>query len=147
MKRLTSILLILLLVCSVFSVTALSTFAEEADLGDVAGDTIENANKLTDALKGLLEQVRAIAPMEALEEFKNEAIEFVNVLIAFLKHQGTYEQVSTAILAILGFIFLPIIIGLIVVAYVAIALGTVFASVLVGIVKVLLTVLVAMIPM
>ena len=147
MKRIMSILLIMILVCSVFSVMAISAFADEEPSGDVAEDTLENMNKVTGGIQGLLEQVQAFVPMDILEQYKNEATMFVKVLIAAVKHEDTYRNIFTAILGVLGFLCIPLVIGVIVVLYVAIALATVFASVLVKLAEVFLLMLVAVIPM
>ena len=100
MKRFIFILLILITLCSVFTV---SIFAENEDSayddGAKAGANLaQGLNQAKEELWGFLEQTWD-----------------------FIMSDETYKELATAVLGILAFIFIPIIAGVIVFAYMILA--------------------------
>jgi putative effector of murein hydrolase LrgA (UPF0299 family) len=137
MKRFVSLLLIILMISSVMAVMSISVFA---------ADGAESAIPGSSQIKDLLDKVKAYVPLDTLKEFKNELELYVKALIVFIKSEETYKNIATAILAVLAFLFIPIVIGVVVIVYLAAALMAAVSTVVVGIVEVILTVLVGLIP-
>ena len=148
MKRFVSVIFIMLLTLSLLTTLGMSAFAAETP--DGAGELTDNVTtgvgQFTKVLEGLLEQAKGFLPMEKLEAVKNEMVITVKAIWVFIQNDETYKNVFTAIAAILAFIFIPIIIGVLVVAYLIIAIMIVFAGVLVKIVEVILSILVGFLP-
>ena len=138
MKRFVSLLLIIMMISSVMALASVSVLAA----GGSATDSIPGDSQL----QGLLAKVKGYVPLEKLEELKNELTLYVKALILFIKSEETYKNIATTVLAILAFLFIPIIIGVIVVVYLAAALMAAVSTVVIGIVQVILTVLVGLIP-
>jgi hypothetical protein len=125
------------MISSVMAVMSISVFA---------ADGAESAIPGSSQIKDLLDKVKAYVPLDALKEFKNELELYVKALIIFIKSEETYKNIATAILAVLAFLFIPIVIGVVVIVYLAAALMAAVSTVVVGIVEVILTVLVGLIP-
>lgn len=82
-----------------------------------------------------------------LSSLKDKLFGFVKDIIAKIMSNETYKNVATAIGAVLAFIFLPIIIGLIIVAYVAIGAMVLVAGALVAVVEIFVSIFSGFIPL
>ena len=138
MKRFVSLLLIIIMISSVMALMSVSVFA--------AGGSVTDSIPGGSQLKELLAKVKGYVPLEKLEELKYELTLYVKALIIFIQSEETYKNIVTAALAILAFLFIPIIIGVVVVVYLAAALMAAVSTVVIGIVQVILTALVGLIP-
>lgn len=138
MKRTVSIILIVMMVCSMFAMMSVGAFAEGT--GETATE------QASGALAQALEKVKSFIPMEMLNEFKNEIISYVKELWAFIQSDETYKNIATAILAILAILFIPIIIAVVVIIYTIAALVAAISSALVAIIQLILTTLVGIFP-
>ncbi len=101
------LMVVLLTLCTV----SLPVFAAEEGVGSTTEQTLEG---LKADLKGVIDKV-----------------------IAFIKSDETYENVATVLLAILLILFVPILIGVFFLAYLVIAVMTLFASALVAVIELL----------
>ncbi len=82
-----------------------------------------------------------------LSSLKDKLFGFVKDIIAKIMSNETYKNIATAIGAVLAFIFLPIIIGLIIVAYVAIGAMVLVAGALVAVVEIFVSIFSGFIPL
>ena len=128
MKKIFSILLVMTFVFSAFAVCPV--FA-----ADEAAPAIPSLDFDLSDIKG------------TLASLKDELFGIVKDIIAKVKSDETYMNIATAIGAILAFICLPIIIGLIIVAYVTIGAMVVFAGALVAAVEIFISILSGFIPL
>lgn len=142
MKRFVSILFIFIFVFSAFSAMSISAFAEDDFAGSVQGSAAENIGKLTELLKSLEEYV----PTEELEKIKSELTTTVKAVWLFIQSDETYKNIFTAIVGVLAFLFLPILIGLVIVVYAIMAGMIMMGGALVEVVKVFLEILIPMLP-
>ncbi|MBQ7873101.1 MAG: hypothetical protein IJ360_03930 [Clostridia bacterium] len=142
MKRFVSILFIFIFVFSAFSAMSISAFAEDDFAGSVQDSATENIGKLTELLKSLEEYV----PTEELEKIKSELTTTVKAVWLFIQSDETYKNIFTAIVGVLAFLFLPILIGLVIVAYAIMAGMIMMGGALVEVVKVFLEILIPMLP-
>lgn len=104
MKRIISIALILMVMAVGLCAVSVPAFAEE---GTAASNT-----------------------EQTLEGIKSDLGGVVDKILAFIKSDETYEDAATILLAVLLIIFVPIIVGLFFIAYLIIAVMTLFASAL-----------------
>lgn len=111
MKRIISIALILMVMAVGLCAVSVPAFAEE---GTAASNT-----------------------EQTLEGIKSDLGGVVDKILAFIKSDETYENVATILLAVLLIIFVPIIVGLFFIAYLIIAVMTLFASALGAVIEVL----------
>ena len=142
MKRFVSILFIFIFVFSAFSAMSISAFAEDDFAGSVQDGAAENIGKLTELLKSLEEYV----PTEELEKIKSELTTTVKAVWLFIQSDETYKNIFTAIVGVLAFLFLPILIGLVIVVYAIMAGMIMMGGALVEVVKVFLEILIPMLP-
>lgn len=142
MKRFVSILFIFIFVFSAFSAMSISAFAEDDFAGSVQDGAAENIGKLTELLKSLEEYV----PTEELEKIKSELTTTVKAVWLFIQSDETYKNIFTAIVGVLAFLFLPILIGLVIVVYAIMAGMIMMGGALVEVVKVFLEILISMLP-
>lgn len=142
MKRFVSILFIFIFVFSAFSAMSISAFAEDDFAGSVQDSATENIGKLTELLKSLEEYV----PTEELEKIKSELTTTVKAVWLFIQSDETYKNIFTAIVGVLAFLFLPILIGLVIVVYAIMAGMIMMGGALVEVVKVFLEILIPMLP-
>lgn len=192
MKKFVSILLVMTLVLSVFTMTSISTYAEETgdevvddnttpddtvtddnttegddtvtDEGtteddgtlddDTTGDTTtddttdggeegttpeegagENTEETTDdSIWGF---VGAFLPVDALKGLADALFGLVAQMWNFVMNNETYGTIVTAALAVLTFLAIPFVFGVVVVVYVSISGMMIFAGALTGIVELL----------
>ncbi len=126
MKKMFSILLIMTFIFSTFAVCPVLAAGEaesaspSLDLSDIKG---------------------------TLASLKDKLFGFVKDIIAGIMSNETYKNIATAIGAVLAFIFLPIIIGLIIVAYVAIGAMVLVAGALVAVVEIFVSIFSGFIPL
>ena len=126
MKKFLSFLLVMTFVfsafaaCPVFAAGEAESASPSLDLGDIKG---------------------------TLSSLKDKLFGFVKDIIAKIMSNETYKNVATAIGAVLAFIFLPIIIGLIIVAYVAIGAMVLVAGALVAVVEIFVSIFSGFIPL
>lgn len=111
MKRIISIALILMIMAVGLCAVSVPAFAEE---GTAASNT-----------------------EQTLEGIKSDMGGIVDKILAFIKSDETYEDVATILLAVLLIVFVPIIVGLFFIAYLIIAVMTLFASALGAVIEVL----------
>ena len=142
MKRFVSILFIFIFVFSAFSAMSISAFAEDDFADSVQDSAAENIGKLTELLKSLEEYV----PTEELEKIKSELTTTVKAVWLFIQSDETYKNIFTAIVGVLAFLFLPILIGLVIVVYAIMAGMIMMGGALVEVVKVFLEILIPMLP-
>ena len=126
MKKFLSFLLVMTFVfsafaaCPVFAVGEAESASPSLDLSDIKG---------------------------TLSSLKDKLFGFVKDIIAKIMSNETYKNIATAIGAVLAFIFLPIIIGLIIVAYVAIGAMVLVAGALVAVVEIFVSIFSGFIPL
>lgn len=111
MKRIISIALILMIMAVGLCAVSVPAFAEE---GTAASNT-----------------------EQTLEGIKSDMGGIVDKILTFIKSDETYEDVATILLAVLLIVFVPIIVGLFFIAYLIIAVMTLFASALGAVIEVL----------
>lgn len=111
MKRIISIALILMVMAVGLCAVSVPAFAEE---GTAASNT-----------------------EQTLEGIKSDLGGVVDKILAFIKSDETYEDAATILLAVLLIIFVPIIVGLFFIAYLIIAVMTLFASALGAVIEML----------
>ncbi len=157
MKRLISALLILMLVLSMFTISSMLVFAEGEGEGSTeneetlpeGGDTgsdSEAEDSVTEdkeekesgfleseemqELTGLVGEIKTI-----LGEVKNEFVGVFNEVKAFIESNETYKNIFTAILACLAIVFLPFLVAIMVLGYIAIAVIVLISSALMSVVE------------
>ena len=152
MKRLISALLILMLVLSMFTISSMLVFAEgegegstenEETLpegGDTGSDSEAEDKEEKDPgfleseemqeLTGLVGEIKTI-----LGEVKNEFVGVFNEVKAFIASNETYKNIFTAILACLAIVFLPFLVAIMVLGYIAIAVIVLISSALMSVVE------------
>ena len=140
MKKFLSVLFIFIFVFSAFSAMSLSVFAEDDFMGSIQEGTSVNMGNLTELLKSL----EAYVPMEKIAEVKNELTTTVKAVWMFIQSKETYKNIFTAIVAVLAFLFLPILIGLVIVVYAIMAGMIMMGGALVEVVKILLQIIIPM---
>lgn len=111
MKRIISIALILMVMAVGLCAVSVPAFAEEG--------TAESNTEQT------------------LEGIKSDMGDVVDKILVFIKSDETYEELATILLAVLLIIFVPIIVGLFFIAYLIIAVLTLFASALGAVIEML----------
>lgn len=111
MKRIISIALILMVMAVGLCAVSVPAFAEEG------------------AAESNTEQT--------LEGIKSDMGDVVDKILVFIKSDETYEELATILLAVLLIIFVPIIVGLFFIAYLIIAVLTLFASALGAVIEML----------
>lgn len=74
---------------------------------------------------------------QTLEGIKSDMGDVVDKILVFIKSDETYEELATILLAVLLIIFVPIIVGLFFIAYLIIAVLTLFASALGAVIEML----------
>lgn len=116
MKRFIFILLILITLCSVFTVSIFADNEDSAyDDGAKAGANLaQGLNQAKEELWGFLEQTWD-----------------------FIMSDETYKELATAVLGILAFIFIPILAGVIVFAYMILAVVALILDVYVWVFEIL----------
>jgi hypothetical protein len=127
MKKIFSVLLILVLVISAFALTSISAFAEEAPAGDAAQS---EGDFVTDFLGSIL-------PLDALNGLKDSLFGIVEEMWNYIMSDSTYASIATAILACLIALAIPIVLGVLIVIYAAIAAMMIFAGALISVVEAL----------
>ncbi len=200
MKRFISILLILTLVMSVFTVTSISSFAEDTEdpatgegtpstgedgegtgtetpppseggegeeggdgtqtppaeggEGEEGGDGTETPptegegdgygetapkeeNDYSNPINDFLEKH---IPFNGLEDVKEVLFKIIDTIWDFVTSEETYKDITTLLPAILVFLAMPIVIGLLVIVYAAIGAMIMFAGALTAVVDVVLTI-------
>ncbi|MBQ9978928.1 MAG: hypothetical protein IJP20_03965 [Clostridia bacterium] len=143
MKRFVSILFVFIFIISAFSVTGVTAFAaEEGGMGEFIGSVQENTSVYMEKLTGLLESLKSYVPMEKIEALKSELTAWVKAIWGFISSNQTYKNIFTAIAAIIVFLLLPIVIGLIVVAYAIMAGMIMFGGALVSVAQVFIEMLI-----
>ena len=140
MKKFLSVLFIFIFVFSAFSAMSLSVFAEDDFMGSIQEGSSVNMGNLTELLKSL----EAYVPMEKIAEVKNELTTTVKAVWMFIQSKETYKNIFTAIVAVLAFLFLPILIGLVIVVYAIMAGMIMMGGALVEVVKILLQIIIPM---
>lgn len=143
MKRFISILFVFIFIISAFSVTGVTAFAaEEGEMGEFIGSVQENTSVYMEKLTGLLESLKSYVPMEKIEALKAELTTWVKAIWGFISSNQTYKNIFTAIAAIIVFLLLPIVIGLILVAYAIMAGMIMFGGALVAVAQVFIEMLI-----
>ena len=140
MKKFLSVLFIFIFVFSAFSAMSLSAFAEDDFMGSIQEGSSVNMGNLTELLKSL----EAYVPMEKIAEVKNELTTTVKAVWMFIQSKETYKNIFTAIVAVLAFLFLPILIGLVIVVYAIMAGMIMMGGALVEVVKIILQIIIPM---
>lgn len=130
MKRITAIVLIFVLVCAAFGVMSVSAFASESP------DANESVTDSSDfSISG------------NLAELKTKLFGAVEKMISFINSNETYKKISTILLAVLAFIFIPIVIAFVFIVYVTIGTMIIFAGALTGVVEIIITILAGFVPL
>ena len=155
MKRFISILLILTLAMSVFTVTSISSFAEDTEdpaTGEGTPSTGEDGegegvgygetapkeeNDYSNPINDFLEKH---IPFNGLEDVKEVLFKIIDTIWDFVTSEETYKDITTLLPAILVFLAMPIVIGLLVIVYAAIGAMIMFAGALTAVVDVVLTI-------
>jgi len=143
MKRIASVLLLLVIVISAFSTIGLIAFAEE---GAADGENVdsgahqggEETSNPSDLIMGFL---GSFLPSEELKELYDTFVGAVKEIWDFIMQDETYQNIATAVLGVIAFLLIPVIVGVLVLVYVAISAMTLFAGALVGIIEMLAGVL------
>ncbi|MGM9631892.1 MAG: hypothetical protein ACI3XL_02225 [Eubacteriales bacterium] len=134
MKRFASFILIFVLVCAMVGTVSASVFAEEA----TPGAAVSEGSGLIDTL---LAKVRGFVTAEKLAELKTLLFSLPAKMLNFIKSAFTLESLPMLLAGVAAVIFVPIVFGLVVIAFVTIGAMIVFAGALTAIVEVLLTIL------
>lgn len=134
MKRFASFILIFVLVCAMFGTVSASVFAEEA----TPETAVAEGSGLIDTL---LAKVRGFVTAEKLAELKTLLFSLPTKMLNFIKSAFTLESLPMLLAGVAAVIFVPIVFGLMVIAFVTIGAMIVFAGALTAIVEVLLTIL------
>ncbi len=152
MKNVTSIILILVLICTLVSLMSVPAFAEEgaATPGEESTEVTppaqdESAAEEGGFIDGLLEKVKGFVTAEKLASLKEQLFALPEKLVSFVKNAATYENIATLIVAIAAIITIPIIFGLVIVAYITIGAMILFAGALTAVVEIILTILTGLI--
>ena len=125
MKHLVYIFMIVVLVCTVFTLTSVSVFAE----GEAPAQ-----GQSVDSLK------------QDLGELKDELVRAVKNLWDFIMDNETYKNVFKAIVAIIAFLLLPLIVAVLFVAYLAIAGMTIVAAALTSVIEMIIRIVAKFLP-
>ena len=120
MKKIFSVLLILVLVISTFALTSISAFAADAPAGDSAQS---EGDFVTDFLASVL-------PLEELDALKASLFGIVEEMWNYIMSDSTYASIATAIFACLLALAIPIVLGILIVIYAAIGAMVIFAGAL-----------------
>ena len=121
MKRFTSILMIFILMLTVMSTTSVMVSAADGNV-EVQSDAGDDMGSLLTELKVAVKEL---------------AWEIIN----FIKSEETYKNIATAILAVLAILFLPLILGVVVMVFVAIVAMESFVGAMVKIAEIILSVI------
>ena len=102
---------------------------------DSDGETIpdsEGEPTPDEATDPIVEFIKGIPYGEEILNVWNTIKGYLDQIVAFINSEDTYKNIFTAILAIVAILFIPILLGILVVVYVAIAAMIVFAGALTG---------------
>lgn len=189
MKKFVSILLIMTLVFSLFTVTSISTYAEEETGDDVVEDitpddtttedegateedtttddetveddttgdeTVEDDTTTDETPEGgeeiapdedgeeevegttensIMAFLESFIPVEALKGLADALFGLVGQMWDFVMSNETYSTIATAVLAVLAFLTIPFVFGVVVVVYVSISGMMIFAGAMTGIIE------------
>lgn len=142
MKKFISILLIMTLLFATFTTASISAFAEESsgeenntettpEQGGETEDTTpegdgtteetqpegDNEGTATGETDLIANFLASFIPVEALGRLKDALFSFVERLWDFIMSDETYSNVATAVLAVLGILAIPVVVGVVVVIY------------------------------
>lgn len=117
-----------------FGTVSASVFAEEA----TPETAVAEGSGLIDTL---LAKVRGFVTAEKLAELKTLLFSLPTKMLNFIKSAFTLESLPMLLAGVAAVIFVPIVFGLMVIAFVTIGAMIVFAGALTAIVEVLLTIL------
>lgn len=128
MKRFISIVLIMTLFVSIFAVSSIQSFAAES------GENTKIEEK-TSAIRSFLKDV----PLgDKLLSLLDTVLGYCKQLVRFIRSNETYKNIATAVLAVLAFLAIPILLGVLVVVYAAIGAMVVFAGALTAVAEIFL---------
>ena len=116
MKRVTVILMILMIAFSIFAMNTMVVFAEE--------EVTEEISK-QEELAGLFDDLGG-----ALSDLADEFVAVFDSVVEFITSDETYSSIAGVILAVLAVIFVPILIAILVIVYLIIAAVMIVTSAL-----------------
>ena len=96
--------------------------------GEETPEEDDNSNPINDFLAEYL-------PVEALGDLKDTLFGFIDDVWDFIMSEESYQNLATGALAVLALFMIPILIGLVVVVYVAIGAMIIFASALTAVLE------------
>ncbi len=132
MKRITSILLILIIACSVFTVMSIPAFAED---GAVAGDeATAGEGAAAGALDGILAKLKQFVAGVQLDNIKETVFGPVKNMWNLIMSNETYKNFLTGILAVLAFIAIPVVFGVTFIVYAIMVAASVLGNALIVII-------------
>ena len=106
--------------------------------GDGEGETApEEENDYSNPINDFLEKH---IPFNGLEDVKEVLFKIIDTIWYFVTSEETYKDITTLLPAILVFLAMPIVIGLLVIVYAAIGAMIMFAGALTAVVDVVLTI-------
>ena len=106
--------------------------------GDGDGETApEEENDYSNPINDFLEKH---IPFNGLEDVKEVLFKIIDTIWDFVTSEETYKDITTLLPAILVFLAMPIVIGLLVIVYAAIGAMIMFAGALTAVVDIVLTI-------
>ena len=146
MKRFASFVLMFIMVASLCVGMSITVFATE----EQAPESGEQVKLTWDDLGVAINNID-LTNMDSIKAAYNTLTAvlkgYYNDVVTLIKSNKTYSEIATAVLGILAFIAFPIIVGLIVVVYVAIGAMILFAGALTAIVELVLGMVSTIVPL
>ena len=145
MKRFASLILIFILVLSMFVGTAVTVFATDEQAPHPELETKMTWDDFVLAIDNI-----NYTDLSTVTNVYNVFIAmlkgYYNDLVTFIESNETYSDIATAILGILAFITFPIVVGIIIVIYIAIGAMILFAGALTAVVELVLGIVSSFVP-
>ena len=145
MKRFASLILIFILVLSMFVGTAVTVFATDEQAPNPELETKVTWDDFVLAIDNI-----NYTDLSTVTNVYNVFIAmlkgYYNDLVTFIESNETYSDIATAILGILAFITFPIVVGIIIVIYIAIGAMILFAGALTAVVELVLGIVSSFVP-
>jgi hypothetical protein len=144
MKKILFLFLIILICLNAFNVVV---FAEEKDDSPSEEETIvdeglEYIEETSDNIRNELGKVNNNITADLFLGFVDEFKGIKDQVWSFLSSNETYKNIFTAILAILGFLFIPILLGVLLIAYLIMAIVVFIVSIIVSFINLIMLIFV-----
>ncbi len=145
MKRITSFILVIMMISSLFVGTSITAFAEGEQAPSNEVQSRLTFDDLWKAIAGIkLNDMNTIKA--AYDTLVGVLKGYFDHYVAIIKGNPTYTKIAKIVITILGIILFPIVIALILIAYITIGAMILFAGALTAVVELVLGIVSTLVP-